>query len=186
MSTECAIERKTIFDLAGTLTSRDLFDQLFSCKSAYHRTILLLEGYLPVLCKVRNIKPQVIWGVLYSLAKNGISIISTLNQRETISFLVVSALQESRGGGVPAIHHGKKNETLADMQLYFVTSLPRIGAAKAGTILGIYGNPLNAIQNAERWHEISGVSDSMAETILNVLNEPYKAKEKGECVAGAE
>ena len=40
---EVAVERKTVFDLAGTLTQRFLFDQIFKMREAYPKSILVVK-----------------------------------------------------------------------------------------------------------------------------------------------
>jgi ERCC4-type nuclease len=49
LSDRCGVERKTVQDFVYTLTRRFLFDQLFGLKDLYQTTIILLEGYLPII-----------------------------------------------------------------------------------------------------------------------------------------
>ena len=51
LSDQCAVERKTVHDFVYTLTRRYLFEQLFKLKEAYPKSLLLLEGYLPIIYK---------------------------------------------------------------------------------------------------------------------------------------
>jgi SAM-dependent methyltransferase len=66
-----AIERKTVFDLANTLTQRFLFDQIFRMKEAYPHSIVLIEGYMGLLRKFRRITPESLSGALFTLAQAG-------------------------------------------------------------------------------------------------------------------
>jgi Fanconi anemia group M protein len=43
---DVAIERKTVFDLVGTLTHRFLFDQIFKMRECYPKAFVIIEGYM--------------------------------------------------------------------------------------------------------------------------------------------
>ncbi|MCK4634118.1 hypothetical protein KAT42_04730, partial [Candidatus Bathyarchaeota archaeon] len=172
----CAIERKTVQDFAYTLTRRYLFDQVFGLKELYQTPIVLLEGYLPIIYKFSNINPSAIWGALFALARQGIALIHTTNQKETVDFLYTSARQaqivEKR---LPVVHAVKKTETLADAQIYFVASLPKIGRAKALAILESYQTPIKALINVDSWaKEVHGLGPIISRKVSNVLNTPFK------------
>src|SRR5512146_1328922 len=136
LSDQCAVERKTVNDFVYTLTRRYLFEQLFRLRDVYPKSLIVLEGYLPIIYKYSNIQPQAIWGAMFNLAKNGIAFINTANQKETIDFLYTAARQEQIVEKRSAIVHAfKKCDTLSDAQVYFVASLPSIGREKATAIL---------------------------------------------------
>src|SRR3990170_7963917 len=91
LSDQCAVERKTVHDFIYTLTRRYLFEQLFRLKEVYPKSLILLEGYLPIIYKFSHIQPAAVWGAMFNLAKNGIAIINTTSYKETIDFLYVAA-----------------------------------------------------------------------------------------------
>lgn len=172
----CAIERKTVQDFAYTLTRRYLFDQVFGLKELYQTPIVLLEGYLPIIYKFSNINPSAIWGALFALARQGIALIHTTNQKETVDFLYTSARQaqiiEKR---LPAVHAAKKTGTLTDAQIYFVASLPKIGREKALAILESYQTPINALINVDNWaKEVHGLGPIITRKVSNILNTQFK------------
>ena len=172
----CAIERKTVQDFAYTLTRRNLFDQVFGLKETYKTPIVLLEGYLPIIYKFSSINPSAIWGALFALARQGIPLIHTTNQKETVDFLYISARQEQIvEKRFPAVHPSKKIETLADSQIYFIASLPKIGREKALAILKSYQTPINALVNVDSWtKEVHGLGPIISRKVSNVLNTPFK------------
>ncbi len=176
LSDECAVERKTVNDFVYTLTRRYLFEQLFRLKDAYPKSLILLEGYLPIIYKFSHIQPAAVWGALFNLAKNGIAIINTASQKETIDFLYVAARQEQIvEKRVPTVHAFKKCETLADSQLYFVASLPSIGREKAVTLLKSYQTPLNALINVDDWSKtVHGLGPVISNRVKEVLNQPFR------------
>jgi ERCC4-type nuclease len=152
LSDECAVERKTVSDFVYTLTRRYLFEQIFTLKDAYPKSLVVLEGYLPIIYKYSNIQPSAVWGAMFNLAKNGVSLVNTSSYKETIDFLYAAARQEQIvEKRSPVVHAFKKCETLSDSQIYFVASLPSIGREKAVAILGAYQTPMNALINVDDW-----------------------------------
>jgi len=172
----CAIERKTVHDFVYTLTRRYLFEQLYALKDAYSKPMILLEGYLPIIYRFSRINPTSVWGAMFALAKNGIAMIHTTSYKETIDFLYTAARQEQLVEKRPlAVHMAKKLETLADAQVYFISSLPNIGREKALSILKSYGTPLNALMNVAGWQEnVYGLGPVISEKAKQVLNAPFK------------
>jgi Fanconi anemia group M protein len=176
LSDQCAVERKTVHDFVYTLTRRYLFEQLFRLKEAYPKSLILLEGYLPIIYKFSHIQPVAVWGAMFALAKNGIAMVNTASYKETVDFLYVAARQEQIvEKRVPIVHSFKKIDTLTDAQVYFVASLPNIGREKATAILESYQTPLNALINAGDWSKtVNGLGPVITNKVKEVLSTPYK------------
>jgi ERCC4-type nuclease len=176
LSDQCAVERKTVHDFVYTLTRRYLFEQLFRLKEAYPKSLILLEGYLPIIYKFSHIQPVAIWGAMFNLAKNGIALVNTSSYKETIDFLYVAARQEQIvEKRTPTVHPFKRNETLSDAQVYFVASLPSIGREKATAILKSYQTPLNALINIDDWSKtVHGFGPVISNKVKEVLNTPFR------------
>jgi len=186
LSDQCAVERKTVNDFVYTLTRRFLFEQLFRLKDVYPKSLIVLEGYLPIIYKYSNIHPQAIWGAMFNLAKNGVAIVNTASQKETIDFLYTAARQEQIVERRSAVVHAfKKCDTLSDAQVYFVSSLPSIGREKATAILESYQTPMNALINVDDWEKaVHGLGPVITNRVKDVLSTPYKdnkEKAKEEC-----
>jgi ERCC4-type nuclease len=175
LSDECAVERKTVHDFVYTLTRRYLFEQLFRLKDVYPKSLIVLEGYLPIIYKFSHIQPAAIWGAMFNLAKNGIAIVNTASQKETVDFLYVAARQEQIGEKrTPTVHAFKKCESLADSQLYFVASLPNIGREKANALLKSYQTPMNAMINVDDWSKtVDGLGPVITNKVKEVLTTPF-------------
>jgi Fanconi anemia group M protein len=175
LSEECAVERKTVQDFVYTLTRRYLFEQLFKLKEAYPKSLILLEGYLPIIYKFSRIQPVSVWGAMFNLAKNGIALINTSSYKETIDFLYVAARQEQIvEKKAPTIHPIKRSETLSDAQVFFVASLPNIGREKATSILKSYQTPLNALISVDDWPKtVYGLGPKITSRVKEVLNTPF-------------
>jgi len=178
LSDQCAVERKTVNDFVYTLTRRYLFEQLFRLKDVYPKSLIVLEGYMPIIYKYSNIQPSSIWGAMFNLAKNGIAIVSTSSYKETVDFLYTAARQEQIIEKRSAVVHPfKKCDTLSDAQVYFVASLPSIGREKATAILDSYQTPLNALINVDDWEKaVQGLGPVITNRVKDVLSTPYKDK----------
>jgi ERCC4-type nuclease len=176
LSDQCAVERKTVHDFVYTLTRRYLFEQLFRLKEAYPKSLVLLEGYLPIIYKFSHIQPVAVWGAMFNLAKNGIALVNTMSYKETIDFLYVAARQEQIvEKRAPTVHAFKKIDTLADAQLYFVASLPNIGREKALAVLKSYQTPLNAVINVDDWAKtVHGLGPVISNKVKEVLSTPFR------------
>jgi ERCC4-type nuclease len=176
LSDVCAIERKTVQDFVYTLTRRHLFEQLFKLKEVYPQSILLLEGYLPIIYKFSRIKPASVWGAMFALAKEGVTMVHTTSYKETIDFLYVAARQEqSLERRVPIVHPVKRTKTLADSQIFFLSSLPNIGHEKAVSLLKSYQTPLNALINVNGWSkDVHGLGPKITKRAKKVLETPHE------------
>jgi ERCC4-type nuclease len=176
LSDQCAVERKTVNDFVYTLTRRYLFEQLFRLKDVYPKSLIVLEGYLPIIYKFSHIQPASIWGAMFTLAKNGISIVNTASYKETIDFLYVAARQEQIvEKRSPTVHAFKKCDTLSDAQVYLLASLPNVGREKATAILQSYQTPLNAFINVNDWSKsVNGLGPVITNKVKEVLSTPYK------------
>ena len=176
LSDECAVERKTVNDFVYTLTRRYLFEQLFRLKDVYPKSLVLIEGYLPIIYKYSHIQPAAVWGAMFNLAKNGVAIVNTSSYKETIDFLYVAAKQEQLvEKRTPVVHAFKKCDTLTDAQVYFVASLPNIGREKAAAILKSYQTPMNALINVDDWAKtVHGLGPVITNKVKEVISVPYK------------
>ncbi len=175
LSDVCAVERKTVHDFVYTLTRRYLFEQLFRLKDVYPKSLILLEGYVPIIYKYSRIQPAAVWGALFNLARNGIAVINTTSYKETIDFLYVAARQEQIvEKRAVTVHPFKRVDTLADAQLFFMASLPNVGREKAVAIMKSYQTPMNALINVEDWPEtVHGLGPKISSKAKEVLKTPF-------------
>ena len=176
LSDECAVERKTVNDFVYTLTRRYLFEQIFRLKEAYPKSLLLIEGYMPIIYKFSKIQPGAVWGAMFNLAKNGVAMINTANQKETVDFLYVAARQEQVvEKRSPTVHAFKNYDTVSEAQLYFIASLPNVGREKATSLLESYQTPQNALINVDDWGKtVNGLGPVITNKVKQILTTPYK------------
>ena len=176
LSDQCAVERKTVQDFVYTLTRRYLFEQIFRLKEAYPKSLLLIEGYMPMIYKFSKIQPVAVWGAMFNLAKNGIPMVNTASQKETVEFLYVAARQEQIvEKRSPTVHAFKNYDTLSESQVYLIASLPNVGREKATAILQSYQTPQNAFINVDDWGKtVDGLGPVITNRVKEVLTTPYK------------
>jgi ERCC4-type nuclease len=176
LSDVCAVERKTVQDFVYTLTRRFLFEQLFKLKEVYPKSLILIEGYLPMIYKYSRIQPASVWGAMFNLARNGVAMINTTSYKETVDFLYVAARQEQTvEKRAPTVHPFKRVDTTTDAQVYFIASLPNVGREKAMAILKCYQTPLNAVINVDNWPEtVYGLGPKISSKAKEVLNTPFR------------
>lgn len=176
ISDECAVERKTVNDFVYTLTRRYLFEQIFRLKESYPKSLLLLEGYMPMIYKFSKIQPVAVWGAMFNLAKNGVAMVNTTSQKETIDFLYVAARQEQVvEKRLPTVHAFKNYDTISEAQLYFISSLPNVGREKATALLQSYQTPQNALINVDDWSKtVNGLGPVITNKVKEILKTPYK------------
>ena len=176
ISDECAVERKTVNDFVYTLTRRYLFEQIFRLKESYPKSLLLLEGYMPMIYKFSKIQPVAVWGAMFNLAKKGVAMVNTTSQKETIDFLYVAARQEQVvEKRLPTVHAFKNYDTISEAQLYFISSLPNVGREKATALLQSYQTPQNALINVDDWSKtVNGLGPVITNKVKEILKTPYK------------
>jgi ERCC4-type nuclease len=180
LSDECAVERKTVNDFVYTLTRRYLFEQIFRLKDTYPKSLLLIEGYMPMIYKFSKINPAAVWGAMFNLAKNGVAMVNTTSQKETVDFLYVAARQEQVvEKRSPIVHAFKNYDTISEAQIYFVASLPNVGREKATSILQSYQTPQNALINVDDWSKVvNGLGPVITNKVKEILTTPYKEQVK--------
>jgi ERCC4-type nuclease len=176
LSDVCAVERKTVQDFVYTLTRRFLFEQLFRLKEVYPKSLILLEGYLPIIYKYSRIQPASVWGAMFSLARNGMAMVNTTSYKETVDFLYVAAHQEQIvEKRAPTVHAFKKVDSVSDAQVYFIASLPSIGREKATAILKCYQTPINALMNIDDWPKtVYGLGPIISNRTKEILHGPFR------------
>lgn len=176
LSDECAVERKTVNDFVYTLTRRYLFEQIFRLKESYPKSLMIIEGYMPMIYKFSKIQPVAVWGAMFNLAKNGVPMVNTTSQKETIDFLYVAARQEQIvEKRSPTVHTFKNYDTISEAQLYFIASLPSLGREKATALLQSYQTPQNALINVDDWSKtVNGLGPVITNKVKEILKTPYK------------
>ncbi len=181
---DVAIERKTIFDLAGTLTQRFLFDQIFKMREVYPKSFVIVEGYMGILRRFRRITPESMNGALFALAQNGVPLIPTIDYKDTALLLVIGAKQLTKEARIPAvIRHRMKTESTSEQQLFLIAGLPHVGPVLSNNLLRYFGTPRRVLRaTQEELMEVTDIGPKIAQDIMTVLDTPYKVEEESGAV----
>jgi ERCC4-type nuclease len=176
VSNRMAFERKTCSDfLQDWITSRELFPKLIDMKMAYHRSILLLEGYTAELFELRGIDPQKVQACLYTIARMGIPVVETINLAGTARALYWFANKEQNDEHRMIQLHGKRSSLSPKGKLeYIVSAIPGIGRQTAIDLLTYFGTIENiAKAGISELQEVAGIGEKTASAIRNAVTENY-------------
>lgn len=178
VSDNCAIERKSASDLASTISGgdRDAFEQIKALSSSYESPILLLEGTLGELYS-SNIPDVALRGMLNSFILDfGVHIQFARTQRETAYHIENLAQREQDDSETTVQAHGsKETDTLADQQVYTVSSMSNIGTKTAKKLLNSLGS-VKAVFTASKSEltDIKGIGEATADKIIRISQSEYE------------
>lgn len=176
VSDRVAVERKELDDFISSLVGsegRDMFDQIKELSDNYSRPVLLVEGGQGIegLYERAQVSEEAIRSTVQSIAIDfGVSLIFTLSEEETAKNIRSLARREQEDNGREVNPHGKKaTDSLEDIQIYVVSSIPGVGPVTARELLGEFGS-VRGIMTASvtELTEVEGVGDRIAEQIVEV------------------
>jgi len=177
VSSDVAVERKTVSDFVSTLTKRNLFEQLSRLRDSYSKPILVLEGDLSSIPLLSSINMNAVLGALATVARMGVSVVPTPSPSGTGRLIALLARQERR----PQQGEGKRRvkavrrSGLSDEQLFFMCGLPMIGRERAEAILRVYRTPLEALKRVDGWPKrVDGIGEVIVKRVKEVLETPFK------------
>lgn len=177
------IQRKEVMDLLGSVENKLLGKQLN--QMAQLRTkILLIEGRMQFTLTGEFMgksygeawNQKKIWGLLMSIQRKGVWIITTENLSET-----VECVQYLEGYFKKKTHRGLDvrggvsspwgKPTNREYAVYMLQGLPMIGPEIAERIYDTFGLPLRLTVTPEQLMEIDGIGEKKARAIWEGLND---------------
>jgi ERCC4-type nuclease len=192
VSDRVAIERKSVNELANSIYTNRLFDECKRLREAYEIPILILEGYMPVIFKMRKTDEGSIWGAIASIAVQlRIVIVPTQDVKHTAKFIERLAFSEQVKVKRPVIVRPReKSLTLAEQQQYLVSGLPNIGTMLADILLSKAQTPYNVFKQIAETEivasktgktrrlkgpiaEVRGIGPAIVESAKRILTSPY-------------
>jgi len=176
LSEDVCVERKEISDFVSSLLDRRLFEQAKNLKDNFNKPLMVIEGDLDEMFKVRRVHPNALWAAMASLVlDSGVPILFSANAVETADLLSVIAKREQldlkkqvslRGGATP--------KAFPDLQQYFIEGLPQVGPGLAKSLLRHFKTPKNIINASEDdLKKVEKLGDKKAKIIRDVLDKPY-------------
>lgn len=173
-----AFERKTHFDLIGSVRDGRVWNQLERLKDLEkqgYKVALILEGYKYLLFKNKNIKisQSQYQGILIAIAKYGIPIITTENMDLTIMTLKQIDMSAGKVSEFVRPTISKGGRTIEEEASDMLCAIDGVGRKTADKLLSAYGS-IKELVNAETIDLASTVSIREAKHIEEVLNTRFR------------
>jgi ERCC4-type nuclease len=171
----CA-ERKTSADFVQSIIDKRIFSQIAGMKSSYSNPILIVEGE-NLLDNGRNIHPNALRGAIAAISVDySIPIIWTATQMDTANQMLAIARREQLAGNRPVeIRLKKKAKSVAEMQEFLVTGIPKISTKKARNLLKHFGTPEKLFTASEAdLMKADGIGKDLAKQIKRMMTEKYE------------
>ncbi len=193
VSSETAVERKTVRDLISSIYDGRLFVQCSDLVKYYQKPLLVVQGNIAELgetsedmedpddIKLHTERMSLAYDALITVATEfRIPIIHTPSAEQTAQLLVTlvnRSLQEAKATG-PLLRKIKKENPIQIQQLSVLASLPGVGEKLAARMLKKFHTPIRALNaSAAELATIPGFGLTRAERVRKVLNTPNNVKE---------
>ncbi|MBD0299730.1 MAG: heavy metal resistance protein CzcA [Nitrososphaera sp.] len=193
VSSETAVERKTVRDLISSIYDGRLFVQCSDLVKYYRKPLLVVQGNSAELgetsedmedtddIKLHTERISLAYDALITVATEfRIPIIHTPSAEQTAQLLVTlvnRSLQEAKATG-PLLRKIKKENPIQIQQLSVLASLPGVGEKLAARMLKKFHTPIRALNaSAAELATIPGFGLARAERVRKVLNTPNNVKQ---------
>ena len=192
VSSETAVERKTIHDLISSIYDGRLFVQCSDLVKHYQKPLLVVQGNIANLTEIpedmedKDLKRQaermpLAYDALVTVATEfRIPIINTPSAEHTAQLLVTlvnRSLREGRTTG-PLMRKIKKENPVYIQQLSVLASVPGIGEKLAARMLKKFHTPIRALNaSAAELATIQGFGLARAERVRKILDTPNNVKQ---------
>jgi DNA excision repair protein ERCC-4 len=185
VSSETAVERKTVRDLISSIYDGRLFIQCSDLVKHYQKPLLVVQGNIAELAetpedmedmdiKLHAERMPLAYDALITVATEfRIPIIHTPSAEQTAQLLVTlvsRSLREGKATG-PLLRKIKKENPIYIQQLSVLASLPGVGEKLAARMLQKFHTPIRAINaSAAELATIPGFGLARAERVRKILN----------------
>jgi DNA excision repair protein ERCC-4 len=193
VSSETAVERKTVHDLISSIYDGRLFLQCSDLVRYYQKPLMVVQGNIaelaetsedmedPDAIKLHAERMSLAYDALITVATEfRIPIIHTPSAEQTAQLLVTlvnRSLQEAKATG-PLLRKIKKENPIYIQQLSVLASLPGVGEKLAARMLKKFHTPIRALNaSAAELATIPGFGLARAERVRKVLNTPGNVKQ---------
>jgi DNA excision repair protein ERCC-4 len=192
VSSETAVERKTVRDLISSIYDGRLFVQCSDLVKYYQKPLLVVQGNIADLAessedmedidvKLHAERMPIAYDALITIAMEfRIPTIHTPSAEQTAQLLVTlvnRSLQEGKATG-PLLRKIKKENPINIQQLSVLASLPGVGEKLAARMLKKFHTPIRALNaSAAELATIPGFGLTRAERVRKVLNTSNNVKQ---------
>jgi DNA excision repair protein ERCC-4 len=193
VSSETAVERKTVRDLISSIYDGRLFVQCSDLVRYYQKPLMVVQGNIaelaetsedmedPDAIKLHAERMSLAYDALITVATEfRIPIIHTPSAEQTAQLLVTlvnRSLQEAKATG-PLLRKIKKENPIHIQQLSVLASLPGVGEKLAARMLKKFHTPIRALNaSAAELATIPGFGLTRAQRVRKVLNTSNNVKQ---------
>jgi DNA excision repair protein ERCC-4 len=192
VSSETAVERKTVRDLISSIYDGRLFVQCSDLVKYYQKPLLVVQGNIADLAessedmedidvKLHAERMPIAYDALITIAMEfRIPTIHTPSAEQTAQLLVTlvnRSLREGKATG-PLLRKIKKENPINIQQLSVLASLPGVGEKLAARMLKKFHTPIRALNaSAAELATIPGFGLTRAERVRKVLNTSNNVKQ---------
>jgi DNA excision repair protein ERCC-4 len=193
VSSETAVERKTVHDLISSIYDGRLFLQCSDLVRYYQKPLMVVQGNIaelaetsedmedPDAIKLHAERMSLAYDALITVATEfRIPIIHTPSAEQTAQLLVTlvnRSLQEAKATG-PLLRKIKKENPIHIQQLSVLASLPGVGEKLAARMLKKFHTPIRALNaSAAELATIPGFGLTRAQRVRKVLNTSNNVKQ---------
>jgi DNA excision repair protein ERCC-4 len=192
VSSETAVERKTVRDLISSIYNGRLFVQCSDLVKYYQKPLLVVQGNIADLAessedmedidvKLHAERMPIAYDALITIAMEfRIPTIHTPSAEQTAQLLVTlvnRSLREGKATG-PLLRKIKKENPINIQQLSVLASLPGVGEKLAARMLKKFHTPIRALNaSAAELATIPGFGLTRAERVRKVLNTSNNVKQ---------
>jgi ERCC4-related helicase len=174
LSSDIAVEYKTMFDFVDSLIDGRLLQQVRELKK-YPKPLIVVEGNEDIYSQ-RNVHPNAIRGMLATITLDfNVPILYTRNPKDTAALLAVIAKRDQLKEKKEFVMHSSKPLSLKEQQEYIVSSLPGIGPTLSKPLLKQF-KTIKKIVNAseEDLRKIDLIGEKKAKAIKDVVEREYE------------
>jgi Fanconi anemia group M protein len=180
------VERKSIADLAGSLSDGRLFRQAYDLAGWTDRPMFVIEGILdPVAVEQTGLSPNSYRGVMLSLMVGyGIAVLRTRSVADTAAWLARIADQETRRRRRGAGRRSALRDR--DPAGSMLAALPGIGPHRAENLLAEFGTVTRVLQAETReLQRVEGIGKALAAYLASLGRTRSRVRGLGGMVPGS-
>ena len=171
---KAVIERKRVPDFLESLRAGRLFAQASRLAALSIRPFLLLEGR-PAEWQGAGVTREGIQGALVALAVGfGIPVLRSADEAESASLILYTARQLQAPARATIRRTGRRTRGKRALQVFLLTGLPGVGAARAKGLLDRFGSVEAVVCASEQaLAEVEGIGKRTAQRIHWAVHESH-------------
>jgi Fanconi anemia group M protein len=170
ISNDTVIERKTHNDFISSIIDGRIFEQANKMKKNFENAVIIVEGF-----SNRKINENALKGAIATLLVNGVSVVNTLNIKDTARLIYWLAKKETQKTKLLGFKIPKKGKDIKKLKEKIVACLPGISIKKARSLLKRFKS-VRAIFTASELElrKVKGIGEKTAKEIKEIVESKYE------------